>query len=235
MLGEESTQTPLSPHHQQTCKVTFPEQLLVEKDSAGKPHPKETGKPHPQDQKEGEEVSPREQLAVPLDEEEEEDDDEQSQEEGEEGVGVVKQEGFPRASFGIASFLNVSEVASLCHCSVEVGVVPSTGPLYKLLDGEEVLPHPTPTGSETSEGGHMSPSSYLEICNQELKFPDADIIFASKLYDIIDACSSKGISLCALQGHQLLCSLEHSLTLDDHITSLVNFDMVSAYLITPSL
>ena len=226
-------------HHQLSCEATFPKQLLVEKEGVSKPQPPE----HPKEQ----------QCPTSLLDEEEDEEDDQSQEEGEEeegeeeegeeeegeegeGVGVGKRIGMVKASCGIATFLNVSEVTALGHCTVQLEVVPSVGPLCRPLDGEELPrpPHPTTPTSE-ARVGHMPLSCYLELCGAELKFPESDVVFASKLYDVIDACGSKGISLGTLREHEQLSSLEHSLSVADHITFLLNFEMVRGREIDPAL
>ena len=214
-------------HHQLSCEATFPKQLLVEKEGVSKPQPPE----HPKEQ----------QCPTSLLDEEEDEEDDQSQEEGEEeeegeGVGVGKRIGMVKASCGIATFLNVSEVTALGHCTVQLEVVPSVGPLCRPLDGEE-LPRPPHHITPTSEArvGHMPLGCYLELCGAELKFPESDVVFASKLYDVINACGSKGISLGTLREHEQLSSLEHNLSVADHITFLLNFEMVRGREIALSL
>ena len=76
-----------------------------------------------------------------------------------------------------------------------------------------------------SSGKSLSHEEYLVSIGKELGFSDSDVKFAVALYNTVSSSGQFGITRESLRTHTLL-GLEHQLSFDEHIQTLVNFELV---------
>ena len=81
----------------------------------------------------------------------------------------------------------------------------------------------------------MSIDVYVTICEEHLKYADSDILFTRQLYQVINDSGSNGVQRSSLDGHMALCHLHCTLSLEEHIHFLINFEMVSLFIKTSVL
>ena len=72
----------------------------------------------------------------------------------------------------------------------------------------------------------MTLDNYLNIGKNYLDFTDSDILFAQELYRIIDEGGDHGVQRLNLDTHSALTHLHHQHSLELHVQSLLNFDLV---------
>ena len=78
-----------------------------------------------------------------------------------------------------------------------------------------------------SGGNPSSLEAYLVSVGRELGFSDSDVQFAVVLHDVVSSSGKFGISKDSLKSHGSLSGLEHQLSIDQHIQTLINLEMVS--------
>ena len=76
-----------------------------------------------------------------------------------------------------------------------------------------------------SSGKSLSHEEYLVSVGKELGFSNSDIKFAVALYNTVSS-GKFGITRESLRTHTSLSGLEHQLSFDEHIQTLVNFELV---------
>ena len=92
------------------------------------------------------------------------------------------------------------------------------------------IEHSTVESSNGSDGGKMlTLEDYLVLVERELGFSSDDVEFARQLYNLIEAGERWGVERELLCTHTSLRSLAHQMSLEDHIQTLLNFEMVSFY------
>ena len=77
-----------------------------------------------------------------------------------------------------------------------------------------------------SGGKSLSLEGYLVSVRNELGFIDSDVEFARTLYNVISSTGNFGIARQSLKTHPSLSGLVHQLSVNDHIQTLSNFEMV---------
>ena len=99
--------------------------------------------------------------------------------------------------------------------------------------------HPVLTSSSTAEqsnsqlstetestGKALSLEGYLVLVGKALGFSDSDVEFAIMLYNVISSTGTFGITRESLTTHTSLSGLAHQQSIDEHIQTLINFEMV---------
>ena len=85
-----------------------------------------------------------------------------------------------------------------------------------------------PPSALTENGGKPSSlEAYLVSVGRELGFSDSDVHFAVVLHDVVSSSGKFGITKDSLRTHGSLSGLEHQLSIDQHIQTLINLEMVS--------
>ena len=78
-----------------------------------------------------------------------------------------------------------------------------------------------------SGGNPSSLEAYLVSVGRELGFSDSDVQFAVVLHDVVSSSGKFGISKDSLKTHGSLSGLEHQFSIDQHIQTLNNLELVS--------
>ena len=85
-----------------------------------------------------------------------------------------------------------------------------------------------PPSALTENGGKPSSlEAYLVLIGRELGFSDSDVQFAVVLHNVVSSSGKFGITKDSLGTHGSLSGLEHQLSIDQHIQTLINLEMVS--------
>ena len=135
---------------------------------------------------------------------------------------------------GLGSLLRLCENSIQNHGSVKLDLDIPWAALISPLPEE----HPPPSlacwkihpDGETANSPPLSITDYLSLCRQHLQMTEPDLQFSRAVYEVIEQCEERGVSVTGLRGHTALRALPHSLCLDDHLQSLLNFDMVCSTL-----
>ena len=84
------------------------------------------------------------------------------------------------------------------------------------------------SSTPTENGGKPSSlEAYLISVGRELGFSNSDIQFAVVLHDVVSSSGKFGITKDSLRTHSSLLGLEHHLSINQHIQTLINLEMVS--------
>ena len=68
--------------------------------------------------------------------------------------------------------------------------------------------------------------SYLKLIKEELRFSDSDVEFAKTLYNTVASSGVLGVARDSLGTHNSLCDMAHQRGIEDHVQTLLNFQMV---------
>ena len=82
------------------------------------------------------------------------------------------------------------------------------------------------TTSASSRFEQLSIDAYVTICKEQMKYADSDILFTRQLYQFINDSGSNGVQRSSLNGHMALCHVRCTLSLEEHIQFMLNFEMV---------
>ena len=135
------------------------------------------------------------------------------------------------AGTGLSTLLQVDETAVLRHGSVVIELGLNCAKLLDPLpeEGTEAMKarwHRFKNDSDTV-GEPLSLEAYLSICETHLRFSEADVEFARMLYEVVDGSGERGVPMAKLRSSLILSSYGHHMFgLEDHIQSLLNFQMV---------
>ena len=164
----------------------------------------------------------------------------------EEEEGEEEEEGLPSSSsavkgsrfsgLGLGSLLRVSETSTQNHGSLKLGLDVPWSSLLSPLPNEAP---PTSLASwvasgvndrETSADPPLSLTEYLQLCKRHLHMSEADQQYSGAVYGVIETQGDGGITKGELREHETLSPIptNNHLTLDDHIQSLLNFEMVNS-------
>ncbi len=137
---------------------------------------------------------------------------------------------------GLSSLRQVGESATLKHGQLSFGLGLVAGRLLEPLEEERTVELPDPSADWDGDGGggesrtargSLSWEGYLQICRTHLGFSESDLEFTRAVFETVDGHGSVGLPLAALCDHPAVSSLDHSLSLDYHVQTMVNFQMVS--------
>ena len=136
---------------------------------------------------------------------------------------------------GLSSLLQVSENSTQNHSSLKLDLDVPWPSLVSPLPDENPPPSFASWYSSQTPGLHdeegkkdrsLSLADYLLICRQHLLMSECDLQFSRAVYEVVEQQGERGVRLGDLREDDTLRSLPHSLSLDDHIQCLLNFEMV---------
>ena len=148
--------------------------------------------------------------------------------------GGRKKKKYQYTSVKLSRLLHVDESATQNHCTMEMDLSLPVSSLLSPLPHEQ--PHPLLDSwysSRTYTDRHMascappSLADYLEICKNHLMMSAADVAYNHALYEAIVCAQDTGIVEDTLGSHPSLAAMSSSLSLQDHIQCLLNFEMVN--------
>ena len=151
------------------------------------------------------------------------------------------QQGSRFGGSGLGNLLQIDEAATLRHCRMDMNIGFQLGRLLEPLEEEGSTRKASRGSSEerfrvsstkTSADGDLSLEEYLVICRTHLDYPEADLQFASTLYEIVNDGGGMGVHVDKLQGHPRLVTMAHSFSLEYHIQMLLNFQVVSMHILS---
>ena len=135
---------------------------------------------------------------------------------------------------GVSTLFGVG-VGPLKYGQMHVEVEPSVNPFEHAQTKQYGCPHGTEekmeedssVGESSQKTSQLTVDDYLTVAKEQLKFDDRDVLFAGELHRVINDSGSEGVQRSSLENHMALNHLPHSHSLDFHIQSLLNFDLVS--------
>ena len=135
------------------------------------------------------------------------------------------------AGTGLSALLQVNESAVLRHGSVDIDIGLNWAKLLDPLPDENLKTRHFNSDVTVDDDvvDPMSLDEYLKICETHLGYSEADLDFVKVLYEVVHAGGERGVPLVELQTSPILNSFDHVLSVQDHIQSLLNFQMVKLW------
>ena len=132
------------------------------------------------------------------------------------------------AGTGLSALLQVNESAVLRHGSVDIDIGLNWAKLLDPLPDENLKTRHFNSDVTVDDDvvDPMSLDEYLKICETHLGYSEADLDFVKVLYEVVHAGGERGVPLVELQTSPILNSFDHVLSVQDHMQSLLNFQMV---------
>ena len=156
-------------------------------------------------------------------------DEEESEDEA--GVETLVQHPSRLVGTGLSTLLQMDDAAILRHGCVDIELGLNCAKLLDPLPEEELQVTEARRYRFKNDsdivGDPLSLDAYLSTCETHLGFSEADVEFARMLYEVVDGGGERGVPMARLQSSLILSSYGHHVFgLEDHIQSLLNFQMV---------